>query len=416
MRLENTLDGVAKLYCPVSDLSSNWEDYLLLAFRQRQGIKRGRGCTQATRWIEKSTLRRRPNKALARLGSYVKRFERLHNASGLPMDPVARASLWKKVDQATGLMARSYGVPGNLPVSGTPQEVEKAVLAASVVHYRRALEVEYRQLDETEKLNWRIKLHENRGVNKHTSDLLKKTWFGSPAVQEAGVVHRRGDEVLALATKHWSAYYDGDPSDVTEQWLAYLTTLPHANCNLEPITGQMVKSAVMRAKVSSAPSCDSWRYADFKKLPMLAYEQLADVHNEMEKMQQISEAMLQSWTSLIGGERPVAPLKLRPIAVLSSAWRIYAAIRYQTLTPWLHEVLPTTLHAYIQGRGVQTATSDLIAKLEEVSQARRQGRDVELHVIALDASKAFPSVSRSHPPDLESPGRNGAASDSHAGC
>ena len=80
---------------------------------------------------------------------------------------------------------------------------------------------------------------------------------------------------------------------------------------------------------------------------MLAYEQLADVYNEMEKTQQIPEAMLQSWTSLIGGEKPVAPLKLRPIAVLSSAWRIYAAIRYQTLSPWLARSSPnnsTCLH------------------------------------------------------------------------
>ena len=312
------------------------------------------------------------------------------------MDPVTRASLWKKVDQATGLMARSYGVPGNLPVCGTPQEVEKAVLAASVVHYRRALEMEYRQLDENEKISWRIKLHENRGVNKHTSDLLKKTWFGSPVVQEAGVIHRRGDEVLSLATKHWSAYYDGDPSEVTEQWLTYLTRLPYAACNLEPITGQMVKSAIMRAKASSAPSCDSWRYADFKKLPMLAYEQLADVYNEMEKTQQIPEAMLQSWTSLIGGEKPVAPLKLRPIAVLSSTWRIYAAIRYQTLSPWLHEVLPTTLHAYIQGRGVQDRHPRISSPSWKKSVSHADKVEMLSYMsIALDASKAFPSVSRS---------------------
>ena len=127
----------------------------------------------------------------------MKRLERLHNASGLPMDPVTRASLWKKVDQATG----SHGTQlweylGIYLFLAHLKQSRRQCLQHQWPTTGRALEMEYRQLDETEKISWRIKLHENRGVNKHTSDLLKKTWFGSPAVQEAGVVHRRGDEVL----------------------------------------------------------------------------------------------------------------------------------------------------------------------------------------------------------------------------
>ena len=375
--------------------SALWEDYLICAHHQAGHVPRGRGCLQEPKMQERSTLRRKAPRDLTRLAKYVKRVEKLLHASGKYMHPGERAALWQKVSSHSATMARNYGTPDELPLQGTPQEVERLVLLGTLKHYRKAHKAYLAHLDAEDRMRWKEKLYRNGGINKDTAAYLSEKWLASPQVLRGTDVITDPCEILKDAEREWAKYFAAEPSGVNEEWTrCYLSDIRHHECPLPMIDEAMLKAALRSAKTEAAASMDSWRYAEMRELPSAALQQLAHLYNLSEAKGRLPFNTLQSWTALVGAANPVLPLKLRPIALLSTTWRLYATVRYRSISSWIQKIFPESMNAYIEGRGTQTATQPLIREVEDKQLKRQCGASDQLHVLALDATKAFPSVSR----------------------
>ena len=124
-------------------------------------------------------------------------------------------------------------------------------------------------------------------------------------------------------------------------------------------------------------------------LPDIALQQLA---NAMEQKHELPDSLLSSWTAMINSSgKPVSPMKVRPISVLSVVYRLYAKSRLSTLEDWLDKALPPCIWSYIPGRDVRSPLMSLASRIEN-SQKPMVEEDTIL--LSLDLSKAFPSASR----------------------
>ena len=86
-----------------------------------------------------------------------------------------------------------------------------------------------------------------------------------------------------------------------------------------------------------------------------------------------------------------SPLKLRPISILSAVYKVYMGVHLGDLGPWLEDTFPKEICSYLKNRDARDNMMEVMADVES-AQATETGPDV--YVVSLDASKAFPSISR----------------------
>ena len=122
----------------------------------------------------------------------------------------------------------------------------------------------------------------------------------------------------------------------------------------------------------------------------IAIAQLCRVLNRCEAQCRVPAIMTATWSALPPPAKiPAMPLDLRPIAVVSVVWRAYASCRCKTLQNWMDDGMPQQLYAYRRDR----SSVQVVLKLgKAIDLARLEGR--QLHVLSLDASKAFPTATR----------------------
>ena len=153
-----------------------------------------------------------------------------------------------------------------------------------------------------------------------------------------------------------------------------------------------MRAALKHAKKTSAPGPDGWRYSELCALPDMALHQLAQVFNAMEQKHELPDPILSSWTAMINSSgKPVAPMKVRPISVLSVVYRLYAKSRLSTLEDWLDKALPPCIWSYIPGRDVRSPLMSLASRIEN---SHKPMVEEDTILLSLDLSKAFPSASR----------------------
>ena len=143
----------------------------------------------------------------------------------------------------------------------------------------------------------------------------------------------------------------------------------------------------------TAPGPDSWRADELAQLPMAALNQLALIFEIMEERGQAPSPMVAGWLAdLAKSEAPASPIAVRPISILSIVWRVYTSARAHALQEWAKEAFAKSQYAYIAGRDYQRALVDLQLLMDSV----KDDPGAELHVLSLDASKAFPSTPRAY--------------------
>eukprot|EP00971_Amphidinium_carterae_P272328 5404510-Amphidinium_carterae.1 len=119
-------------------------------------------------------------------------------------------------------------------------------------------------------------------------------------------------------------------------------------------------------KIRTSPGPDSWRVAELRALPLVAWTELATILNEAESTGSWPTSLLDGVTTLIPKDAAAQlPLKLRPISVLSCIYRCWASHRVQDLSEWLQEVMPVHFQAYLKGRSAKTAAARLALLMEE---------------------------------------------------
>ena len=85
----------------------------------------------------------------------------------------------------------------------------------------------------------------------------------------------------------------------------------------------------------------------------------------MEAKHELPEPILPSWTAMINSAgKPVGPMKVRPISVLSVIYRLYSKARLSTLEEWLAKALPECIWSYIPGRDVRKPLMELASRIE----------------------------------------------------
>ena len=100
--------------------------------------------------------------------------------------------------------------------------------------------------------------------------------------------------------------------------------------------------------------------------------------------------MTPAWMAMVPkGSKPGPPLSVRPISILSSVYRLYASARTNQLQGWARGAFHNWQKAYVRGRSPKAQVARLSHLMDDAAL-----QNTELHVISMDASKAFPSVSR----------------------
>ena len=129
------------------------------------------------------------------------------------------------------------------------------------------------------------------------------------------------------------------------------------------------------------------------RLPQPAVEQLCTIFNRAEEVGYLPEILCQSWTALIGegvvpkgqGHQAQAhqcvELRLQDIYVNKTS----------SLRQWLDDTFPACICSYLTHRDARRNMMEVMKDIEH-AQCDEAGEDVV--IVSLDASKAFPSVSR----------------------
>ena len=197
-------------------------------------------------------------------------------------------------------------------------------------------------------------------------------------------------EMIEVLQAAWGEYWNTPSAPSTREWEGQHLRLPQPTVPLQPITGALIREQLKQASRSS-PGPDSWRFEEIGLLPEVAHEQLAELFGLIEEAEQFPKVMMSSWVAMISDKKgPLPPLKMRPINVLSSLYRLYGKCRLTLLQPWLNQQLPENISSYVAGRDFRR---DAVLLAAEVERRSLKG-EPPLHVISLDASKAFPSSSR----------------------
>ena len=372
--------------------SATWENYLATFYEGNDNHVTGRGVAVKPAHKSYSPLRPCLTKCSRRLAVFVRRVETLLRG---PKDPVAAACLWQKITRASVPMANKYGVP-ELPTDASAENIHEKVLRSTLGHYRKALAEEHRRNAAERIQKYRDLLNKTKGINKKVSGILKKSWFGIPKLSSNGGVIGDPSLVLDAAVEEWKQFFDGDPAPASESWhQQYVRSLPKTVFPMQRITGKDIRASLARAKKQTAPSADSWRMSELSALPDVALDQLASLFTLMEEVGVVPSSMRTSWTALTSSSpEPIPALKLRPIAVLSAVWRAYGMTRLNLLSPYLIDFFPESICAYLPNRSAQKAAIRVMQLAERAIMETDLGQPNLVHIVGLDASKAFPSISR----------------------
>ena len=216
------------------------------------------------------------------------------------------------------------------------------------------------------------------------------------AVKEHNCVYTSYATMLQLIHKAWSKYFDQTFSNSITDWeRQYVKNIPNIRCPTPLLEAHHLRQVLATANAHATAGPDNWYTADLRELPDPALQQLAEIFNRVEKLGSFPSSMLRSWTSMIPkSPEPQPPTSLRPIAVLSALYRLYASARQATLSSWFAEVCPEEILSYLPGRSTTDAALYISTRVETIRQNREKGSFEELHILSLDASKAFPSVDR----------------------
>ena len=161
-------------------------------------------------------------------------------------------------------------------------------------------------------------------------------------------------------------------------------------CNRAPavdLTGDALRRAFHRMRLTSAAGADGWRVAELRALPTSLLNLLADVLGLIETTGNWPVALSSGLVSLIDKGEGASPTKLRPIGVMSAIYRAWASVRVRDLALWQRSWIDDSLHVYRAGHAPEDVWWQMALHIE---QSLLTGDDLTGFV--LDWSKCFDRV------------------------
>ena len=158
---------------------------------------------------------------------------------------------------------------------------------------------------------------------------------------------------------------------------------------LPPITGAMMK-ATCNAKAGGATGAEGLSVVLLQKLPLVGWDMLARLFEEIEHTHQWPRDLLWIRVALLskpGAPSPPPPIKTRLISVESVAVRVWSSIRAGQLSEWLRTSVGEGVIGAVRGRnGLVTAAKKDVDRWIHQCDGRPFGE------VAFDASKCFDSL------------------------
>eukprot|EP00971_Amphidinium_carterae_P034117 671651-Amphidinium_carterae.2 len=268
-------------------------------------------------------------------------------------DELSANGAWERVVSLCPKLSKRFGVPKNLPVAGSYEEVRDGVLEATVRHFQSVLDAERAHAISEARDAFRLALHQYGGSNKVVSRIAngRDAYPDVCVILEDGTSTYHPQKVLARASSAWSRFTAQQQQEVTDTWHArYVAPLVPTDTvpSMPQLTGESLLAVVKNMKARTSPGPDSWRVAELRALPLSAWTELAAILNEAESTGRWPQSLLDGVTTLIPkDEAAQPPLKLRPIIVLSCIYRCWASHRVQDLSDWLQEIMPVQFQAYL---------------------------------------------------------------------
>ena len=299
-------------------------------------------------------------------------------------------SLWSRITRNSIGLTKWYGTPELHQLHLTSDEAAIQILQTSMEHFEKILAEEWRHRQHHYSLEFRQRLHEHGGANKQVTKLL------TGGIKKGKLIHEGREitsmqEQLRIAAEAWKHFVSQPPMRDDGSWKTSFPTTPLRGCTeLPPITWQELKAKLKQMKTRSSPGPDGWRVLELRALPDRSLMQLCRLLNRMEAQQQVPPMLSTTWSALLPVTKAKASaLDMRPIALASVIWRCYAGARCRALQDWMDTCMPDQLYAYRRGRSAGQAAMKLGLAVDNAAL-----RGQQLHIISLDASKAFPAVSR----------------------
>ena len=373
---------------------SHWRSYLC--------IGAGRTCpnkdmsSTTPKLTRLNVTRENLPKSISRLANFLHDVRRLleHPEPGHP----ANAACWSRIRRTSVAMALKYGIPEVMNQQFEEQTVVKDMLALTFQHYKLIYDMELQHHREDKLQRGRHLLNANKGVNARVARTLKGKRAKIPiTVKYEGRIYKDYPTMLSIVHHAWSEYFQQKHDDNIDDWAdKYLKKVKPVHCPLPRLHAEDLQAILSSANAHATAGPDNWYTSDIKQLPERALQQLACIFNRCETQGYFPTSMLRSWTCMIPKSMEAqAPTSLRPIAVLSALYRLYASARQASLSGWFSEVCPEEILSYLPKRSTAQAAIKISMQVEEVREKRQRGAREELHMASLDASKAFPSVNRS---------------------
>ena len=185
---------------------------------------------------------------------------------------------------------------------------------------------------------WKVKLQHS--LKAQHSWLRQDTFSASPSCFKGthGQPTANISEQFKAVRQAWQSVTelcrDAEPDhdDFFRQYGQYIHAYP---VDLPLLTGQMFRDEILKLKDSS-PGLDGWTYSDFKLLSHCTpwvIDSLCQVFLAVEQHAFWPASIVSGFTTLIpkSSQPPAGPGELRPLTVLSCAYRVWARIRVRQL-------------------------------------------------------------------------------------
>ena len=171
------------------------------------------------------------------------------------------------------------------------------------------------------------------GNLQQIDDLLRSYWLDIFRLYES------------LPEPSWAAFRD-----------RYQRCLPARSAMQQtPLTPERLKSTLDRMDKGSSMGADGWRVAELQAMPEAWLSRLCSLFHHVEATGKWPRALQIGLISPIPKEQGLKAKHTRPITVMSTVYRLWAATRVQELLQWQEKWISPRLHSYRPERGCEDA-------------------------------------------------------------
>ena len=152
---------------------------------------------------------------------------------------------------------------------------------------------------------WKTKLRQSFDIYKHGDAAF--AWLRSkPHVPIMAVKNQHDQvvtdphEVLEAVQSAWQQLFNNNKQLSWESFLAEThDCIPRTECDLPPLTGQILRQKILKTKASRAVALDGWRIPELQALPCAFFDLVASVFNAVEEGADWPDACLRGTVTTI---------------------------------------------------------------------------------------------------------------------